>query len=185
MSIRFRCNNCNQKYELDDDLAGKKVLCMNCMNSIVVPGKSTISPHKNSNRSQKRNSQDSKIRFWCKKCGQKYRLGREFAGKNANCNKCGSTLPVPYESEDGPLQKFSQQSPPRRSKSSDKIKFSCKVCSQKYRLGKEFAGKNANCNKCGSTLPVPYESEVDPAIKARAQSGIYNRYEPSDHEEKI
>ncbi|QSH41276.1 hypothetical protein P0136_08875 [Lentisphaerota bacterium ZTH] len=232
MSVRFRCSNCNQKYELDEDLAGKKVLCMNCMNSITVPEKSTISAHEDSTNnkpdkilfwckkcgqkyrlnqeysgkkaecnkcgaslpvphqseyappSEFSTSQPDKILFWCKKCGQKYRLGREFAGKKAKCNKCGGSLPVPHLSEAEPPDKSLPAQPEAINSQPEKITFWCKVCGQKYRLGREFAGKEACCNKCGSSLPVPHESEIDPAIKNRAQSGLYNKYEP-EQEDKV
>jgi transcription initiation factor IIE alpha subunit len=42
---------------------------------------------------------DETITFWCKNCGQKYRLSRLLSGKVAECSKCEHILPIPRQSE--------------------------------------------------------------------------------------
>ena len=44
MSIRFRCKNCDQKYEMEEDCSGETVECAKCKTPMVVPPESEIPP---------------------------------------------------------------------------------------------------------------------------------------------
>ena len=179
MGIRFRCKNCNQKYELEDQWAGQVSECLRCGAAMQVPKESQMPQDNASNKSRTikrampvqglnvldkiqkvqivsvtaKNGAADDIIFRCKICQQKYRLPRELAGQVAECAKCNKNMVVPVKSES--LAKRSE-------KPDDTIVFWCKACGVKYRLDKELAGQRVECTRCRSTFPVPKESENAP-----------------------
>ncbi len=172
MSIRFRCKNCNQKYELENDCSGDTLDCIICKNKMLVPLESEIPPnisikttasltnlaHKDEKEkiqeirissSTAKNKAPDDIIFRCKICNQKYRLPKSIGGQIAECAKCKKNMIVPKQSDNAPASVDNEE----------KIIFWCKSCGQKYRLPKELAGEEGECTKCHKTFEVPEESE--------------------------
>lgn len=117
------------------------------------------------------------IRFRCKNCYQKYELANEWAGKISECLRCGnsmqvpdadpqesreleSSVPVDEPGEPDNIQKIQIVSATAKTGSPDDIIFRCKLCDQKYRLGKELVGQVATCAKCKKNMVVPSTSDA-------------------------
>ncbi|MHB9138277.1 MAG: hypothetical protein ACYC4Q_02620 [Victivallaceae bacterium] len=204
MGIRFRCRNCNQKYELEDEWAGKVSECLRCGAAMPVPGGSQLSadetlPKSNSiqraipveglnpmDKIQKlqivsataKTGAPDDIIFRCKICQQKYRLPRELAGKVAECAKCRRNMVVPSVSDSSTV---------KAAKLENNIVFWCKSCGLKYRLSKELAGQRAECTRCKSTFPIPKVSAKEPPAKpdinGTAESSV--KLVQNAHEENV
>ena len=182
MGIRFRCKNCNQKYELESDWAGKVTECLRCGAALPVPQdvqlpEGNTLPKDNSmqkaspvegldpmdkiqrlqivSATAKSGAPDDLI-FRCKICRQKYRLPRGLAGQVAECAKCKRNMVVPS---------FSDSSTVKTARPENNIVFWCKSCDLKYRLNKELAGQRAECTRCKSTFSIPKVSEKAPHTK--------------------
>jgi len=82
------------------------------------------------------------IRFTCKKCGQKFKVSDQQAGKKGKCPKCKQSLVIP------PVEEKSSQE-------SSIIKFRCPSCGQKIGVSGNYAGKRVRCAKCKNPLRVP------------------------------
>ncbi len=191
MGIRFRCKNCNQKYELEDHWAGQVSECLRCGAAMQVPKESQIPQDSNSKKSKtirrampvqginpldkiqkvqivsataKSGAADDII-FRCQICHQKYRLPRDLAGQVAECAKCNRNMVVPVKSDDWAKN---------AEKPDDEIVFWCKACGAKYRLEKELVGQRVECTRCKSTFPVPKESETAPPKNLPSQSQANN-----------
>lgn len=178
MGIRFRCKNCNQKYELEDQWAGQVSECLRCGAAMQVPKESQIPQDNTPNKTKTirrampvqginvldkiqkvqivsataKNGAADDIVFRCKICQQKYRLPRELAGQVAECAKCKKNMVVPATSETAG----------NADKVDSTVVFWCKACGLKYRLAKELAGQRVECSRCRSSFPVPKESETAP-----------------------
>ncbi len=85
------------------------------------------------------------IDFSCDKCGKRFQLKPEFAGRTTTCTGCKQPLSVPL-STPVPLAPGSQI---------DKIAFSCSKCGMKFSLKAEFAGRSTKCPTCKESLIVP------------------------------
>lgn len=180
MGIRFRCKNCNQKYELESEWAGKVTECLRCGAAMPVPkslpdedipSKSNsmqkalpvegLNPMDKIQKLQivsataKSGAPDDLI-FRCKICRQKYRLPRALASQVAECAKCKRNMVIPS---------LSDSSTVKTAKPENNIVFWCKSCGLKYRLSKELAGQRAECTRCKSTFPIPKVSEKAPVSK--------------------
>jgi Zn finger protein HypA/HybF involved in hydrogenase expression len=117
MSIRFRCKNCNQKYELDDDFAGDTLECGKCNTPMLVPPTSEIPLRTSAEKAsipaseqvaeastpdrqpENASTSEDNVIVWCKSCGQKYNLSKELAGREGECAKCKKVFKVPVETE--------------------------------------------------------------------------------------
>ncbi|MDR3233409.1 MAG: zinc-ribbon domain-containing protein [Planctomycetaceae bacterium] len=44
MTIAFSCPQCNKKYKVDDDSAGKRTTCPNCKTALTVPAAASVTP---------------------------------------------------------------------------------------------------------------------------------------------
>ncbi len=122
------------------------------------------------------------IRFRCKSCGKKYQYDDVMAGESFRCEDCGSHMQVPHQSTDldtvvaegtepeildrttrepstGTKSIVKVHSSARGAHKKDDIEFACKICGQKYRLAKEFAGHEAECAKCKRILIIPKYSD--------------------------
>ncbi len=85
--IRFKCENCGQKFKVPEKNAGKKSKCPKCKHPIVVP------------LAEQESAQESSIiKFRCPNCNQKIGVKKEHAGKRVRCAKCKSPLRVPQAS---------------------------------------------------------------------------------------
>ena len=192
MGIRFRCKNCNQKYELEDQWAGQVSECLRCGAAMQVPKESQIPQDNTPNKTKTikrampvqglnvldkiqkvqivsataKNGAADDIIFHCKICQQKYRLPRELAGQVAECAKCKKNMVVPATSESGTAN---------AEKVDSTVVFWCKVCGIKYRLDKELAGQRVECTRCKSSFPVPKESENAPPQNLFGQNLPNNR----------
>lgn len=192
MGIRFRCKNCNQKYELEDQWGGQVSECLRCGAAMQVPKESQIPQDNIPNKSKtikrampvqginvldkiqkvqivsataKSGAADDII-FRCKVCQQKYRLPRDLAGQVAECAKCKKNMVVPATSETGARI---------ADKADSAVVFWCKACGVKYRLAKELAGQRVECTRCKSTFPVPQESETAPPKNLFGQNPPNNK----------
>ncbi|MFA6101458.1 MAG: hypothetical protein WCV67_01570 [Victivallaceae bacterium] len=193
MGIRFRCKNCNQKYELEDQWAGQVSECLRCGAAMQVPRESQIPPEKTAAPKSKtirrampvqginvldkiqkvqivsattKSGAEDDIIFRCKICQQKYRLPRDLAGQVAECAKCKRNMVVPVKSDDWAKD---------TEKPDDDIVFWCKACGVKYRLDKELVGQRVECTRCKSTFPVPKESETGPPKNLVGQKPVNNK----------
>lgn len=75
--IKFSCNNCGQKLNVEDKHSGKRVKCPKCGSVGVVPDNS------------------DKIKFQCNNCGQSISVPKIHAGKKGKCPKCKNPVVVP------------------------------------------------------------------------------------------
>lgn len=183
MSIRFRCKNCNQKYELDDDWLGEIAECVKCGELLPIPARSeqlapdtplSDSPHQLEKtvplidifhpRKVKKiknissfgpDASANDIVFRCKICDQKYRLPVDLAGKVAECGKCKRNMLIPLLSEEQPK-------PQVKTEGAADITFWCEFCGQKYRLPPSLAGQQAECTRCKKAFVVPVVSQNVP-----------------------
>lgn len=128
------------------------------------------------------------IRFRCKKCNQKYEMDDDCAGDTVECAKCKNPMLVPPQSEIPPSASITQAAAPvaeaavtedRKgdiqevrvpSSASGEIVLRCKVCNQKYRLPKEFAGQTAECAKCKNPIIIPGVPDIAPADSASKEN---------------
>ncbi|MCP3967248.1 MAG: hypothetical protein GY750_03580 [Lentisphaerae bacterium] len=105
-------------------------------------------------------------------------MGREFIGQRAVCSKCQEEFTIPAVSEDGPPARARKKAKATAIKGIDQalrmahgekedIICWCKECGQKYRLWKTFAGKKAECTRCGHMMQVPLKSETSAAQKPK------------------
>jgi len=175
MSIRFRCKNCYQKYELADEWAGKVSECLRCGIAMQVPDKepekydtlessapiNEITNPDNIRQIQvvsatARTGSPDDIIFRCKLCSQKYRLPKELAGQVATCAKCKKNMVVPS----GPDASGEVLNP------GNSVVFWCKTCRAKYRLNKKLIGQQVECTRCKNSFSVPDVSETAPPPKS-------------------
>jgi ribosomal protein L37AE/L43A len=133
MSIRFKCKNCGQKYELPAKLADRIAECSKCKSAMPIPKQTELPltdptgatvydlkraqiatlpgmPELRRTKAAKpapprytKSKTEDNVVFWCKVCGQKYRLRKSLSGKVGECSKCGNDLPIPSKSEIAPL----------------------------------------------------------------------------------
>ena len=170
MSIRFRCKNCNQKYEMEEDCSGETVECAKCKTPMVVPPESEIPPSASSTQvaapaveapvtDDKKSeiqevmipaSTSGEIVLRCKVCNQKYRLPKELAGQTAECAKCKNPIIIPGAPDIAPLDAASKEN----------VTLWCKSCGQKLCMPKALAGQDGQCTKCKKVFKVPAESEA-------------------------
>jgi len=174
MSIRFRCKNCNQKYELDDDCSGATLDCDRCKNPMVVPPESEIPPSTKKETpapsgevpptsapeakvqeiriasSTAKNQATDDIVFRCNTCNQKYRLPRSTAGQIAECSICNKEMVIPTPPDNAPASAASKEN----------VTLWCKSCGQRLCLPKELAGQEGECTKCKKVFIIPAESEA-------------------------
>jgi transcription initiation factor IIE alpha subunit len=194
MGIRFRCKNCNQKYELEDQWAGQVSECLRCGAAMQVPKESQIPQDNTASKKSKiikrampvqginvldriqkvqiisataKSGAADDIIFRCKICQQKYRLPRDLAGQVAECAKCNRNMVVPVKSDAWGRNTNEQPE--------DNIVFWCKACGAKYRLEKELIGQRVECTRCKSTFPVPKESETAPPKNLFGQKPVNSK----------
>lgn len=177
MSVRFRCKNCGQKYELNESWVGKITACMKCGFDMQVPLVSDLIAGREGNSLQLAGvksvfnfdkihtiyihtttvrEQPDDIIFRCKICGQKYRLEKKLAGQLAECARCKRNMVVPRRSETT-AHHFNDIRT-----LDDNLIFWCHACGQKYRLEKKLGGHEVKCTGCHSHFNIPEESEIFP-----------------------
>ncbi len=177
MSVRFRCKNCGQKYELNESWVGKITACMKCGYDMHVPLVSDLIAGRESNSQHHVGAnpvfnpdkihtiyidtttvreQPDDIIFRCKICGQKYRLEKKLAGQLAVCARCKRNMVVPRRSESAAHHVNDTRT------LDDNLIFWCHACGQKYRLEKKLAGHEVKCTGCNTHFNIPQESENSP-----------------------
>lgn len=201
MAIKFRCKNCGQKYELDNNWCEKVTSCIKCGFAMHIPalsaddclklenapaaisrataeksifqtGKYII---KNVNTSRIELPDD--ILFRCKICGQKYRLEKKMSGQLAECGRCKRNMVVPSRSET-----FSSYASNSHTLD-DNLVCWCKTCGQKYRLNKNKSGNNVRCSLCREHFTIPYESEkIPPPGLAQAEESDILKMDVLQHD---
>ena len=161
-TIIFPCRHCGQKQWNAIEQTGKETECAKCGEKNIVPEKSQTSPV-----SAPAEKEEERIFFWCRHCGQKYRLPRSFAGKRANCDKCHNDFIVPMKSQVKPTRK-------------ETVIFPCEHCGKKIQKTRDLIGTEIKCIDCGKNNIVPEKSKkslfdiitpqksFEPAIAAEA-----------------
>ena len=84
--IKFRCENCGQKFSVHKNIAGKKGQCPKCKNIIVIPKQAE---HKTPNKNI------HTISFACSMCEQAIKVPESSSGKLIECPHCTSYVEVP------------------------------------------------------------------------------------------
>ncbi|HZZ78170.1 MAG TPA: protein kinase [Gemmataceae bacterium] len=79
------------------------------------------------------------IAFSCSRCGKRFKLKPEFAGRKTTCSGCKEPLVVPDET----------------APALPKIAFSCDRCGMKFSVPGECAGRKTTCPGCKAVLVVP------------------------------
>lgn len=92
--ISFSCAKCGKAYQLRPDFAGRKTTCTGCKAPLMVPGgDATVGfeapPAETIERPR------AKIAFSCEKCGMKFNVPAECAGRKTSCPTCKNPLVVP------------------------------------------------------------------------------------------
>jgi serine/threonine protein kinase/DNA-directed RNA polymerase subunit RPC12/RpoP len=86
--IAFSCHKCGKQFNLNPEFAGRKTQCSSCKAPLVVPSPGvsdeTVAP-----------PAGDKIAFSCAKCGMKFSVKLEFAGRSTKCPTCKEPLVVP------------------------------------------------------------------------------------------
>ena len=139
-TIVFPCDRCGHKLWKPVEEIGKEISCGKCTAKNIVPKESSTSSLTKPEIEAK-----ARILFWCRHCGQKYRLPLDMAGKGANCDKCHNDFIIPTES---------QNKPERR----EAIFFPCEHCGKRIQKLKELAGTKIDCAECGRENTVPEKS---------------------------
>ena len=86
--IKFRCENCGQKFSVHKNLAGKKGQCPKCKAVIVIPKQAE---HKIPNKKIRT------ISFTCSMCEQVIKVPESSRGKLIECPHCTSYVDVPAQ----------------------------------------------------------------------------------------
>ena len=85
MSLEYQCPGCGTRYTLQDALAGKRVKCKKCGESVRVP----------TNGATDVDQSAVLIRLTCDSCGKSYNLPAHLGGKRGRCKACGHDMMIP------------------------------------------------------------------------------------------
>jgi predicted Zn finger-like uncharacterized protein len=103
----------------------------------------------------------------CPKCGARFRLAGEMAGRKGRCAKCGDVFRVPAASPVGGLSEADSASRNKRQSASETpptikpktepkpIAVSCRVCQTLMYGRRDQVGKQIKCPDCGAQNVVP------------------------------
>jgi serine/threonine protein kinase len=86
--IAFSCPSCGKQYTLKPEFAGRATTCSACKHPLVVPSPQMPVP-------MAAPIESAKIAFSCSKCGMKFSINAEFAGRSSHCPTCKEPLVVP------------------------------------------------------------------------------------------
>jgi hypothetical protein len=105
MAIKFNCPHCKKALSVkDESLAGKKAACTGCKKIIVIPKPTPAAPAEDLEAMALSALAEPKaakveaaqtIDFECPHCGEAIKMGRDLAGKNAQCPECRHIIRVP------------------------------------------------------------------------------------------
>ncbi len=104
LMIDFSCTKCGKLFHLKPEFAGRATTCSGCKQSLIVPtpvahatGSPSPSPGSPSPSpvAHAPGSPIDKIAFSCAKCGMKFSVKQEFAGRATKCPTCKEMLKVP------------------------------------------------------------------------------------------
>ena len=94
--IEFSCKKCGKQFSLKPEFAGRTTTCSGCKSPLLVPtpvahapGSPGISPETIAPPVK------AKIAFSCAKCGMRFNVMAEFAGRTTKCPTCKESLVVP------------------------------------------------------------------------------------------
>lgn len=87
------------------------------------------------------------IRFYCGKCGKKYKVSEDMAGKVGQCAQCGARLPAPRKPTDQPM-----------------FRLFCDTCHKKVQMSVSQAGTKGRCPHCGAIIAVPRAGKAPPQL---------------------
>ena len=135
--IEFCCSNCDKRYSVPAEYAGKKARCRECNQTNVVPMKDG-------------NQVEKLIAIKCAKCSHQVKVKSKYAGKKLKCPKCASVIAVPDGSE-------KTNTKPEDST----ITFNCVTCGEKLMAKEAMRGKAIECSGCGTLAEVPYSETSD------------------------
>ena len=124
--MEFSCS-CGQRLSARRHLAGKRVRCPKCGESVAVPG----DPARQSTQ---------RIDISCTACGQRFMARAALAGKTVKCPMCGRPLTV--------------TKPGQPKTAAKQIEVACS-CGQQFLAKAELAGRRVKCTSCGNPLVIP------------------------------
>lgn len=86
--IKFRCENCGQKFSVHKNNAGKKGKCPKCKKILVIPKQAEpTTPNKSTHA----------VNFTCSMCEQAIQVPESSSGKLIECPHCGCFVEVPSD----------------------------------------------------------------------------------------
>ncbi len=101
--VRFFCEHCGRKINVQDKHAGNRGKCPECGTIIVIPAKSTV------------------ITFQCQRCDRRISVPKTHAGKEIQCPSCKDRFIVPATGFD--ISPETQSPPPERKFSTGALTF--------------------------------------------------------------
>lgn len=87
--IALSCQKCGKQFYLNPEFAGRRTTCSGCKEPLVVPTPDAESPETVAPTPKVR------ISFSCNKCGMKFSVMPEFAGRSTSCPTCKDRIVVP------------------------------------------------------------------------------------------
>ena len=136
---------CGGRFDAKAKLAGKRVKCPKCGQSIDIPKAQAASPS------------GERIRITCP-CGGSFGAKASLAGKRFKCPKCGNPITVPANQPSPVATQPATTSPP-----ASPIIVVCS-CGKMFAAEPRLAGTTVHCPGCSSPLVVP-----QPAIVTQRQ----------------
>ena len=96
--IAFSCPKCGKQFTLKDEFAGRTTSCSGCHSPLTVPAE-TSPAHAGGSPNLPDAGDSPRIAFSCEKCGMKFSVPGECAGRNTTCPTCKQPLTVPTADE--------------------------------------------------------------------------------------
>lgn len=106
---------------------------------------------------------ETTIHFACDKCGKRFGVPSQHAGRSTKCPSCGAAITVPAEST-------------RPDPLADLIGFSCGLCGTRIDVPSRYIGRKVKCPDCHKANVVPAPEAPKPRPKP-AELEAYDVYE--------
>ena len=106
---------------------------------------------------------ETTIHFACDKCGKRFGVPSQHAGRSTKCPSCGAAITVPGEST-------------RPDPLADLIGFSCGLCGTRMDVPSRYIGRKVKCPDCHKATVVPAPEAPKPKA-APAELEAYDVYE--------
>ena len=108
-------------------------------------------------------------RLQCDGCGQTLDLSADAHGGSIRCDRCGTVIPIPTQSDLPPHPDLA--APPADTDSmpntSSPLAVTCSQCHVNFHVSAKFSGQRIKCRQCGAPIAVPdSESQATPSAIA-------------------